>query len=133
MRTLQLIDEDEKFLLWTMVHTALADGAVSPPELAFIDNVMKAMKIAPDDRHVVREMLAGTVAPPPLPERVSTPDYQRQAELFRETVELAWADGVFDDREKAAIVRLVAVLDIDHEDAERIWRMTRAKYSAATP
>ena len=130
MRTLQVITDEERFLLWTMVHTALADGEVSPVEQAFIENLMKAMTISAEDRHLVREMLNGTATPPPVPDRLYTPDYQRQAEIFREAVELAWADGVFDDREKAVIVRLVAVLDLDHEDAERIWRMTRAKYVA---
>ena len=130
MRTLQVITDEERFLLWTMVHTALADGEVSPVEQAFIENLMKAMTITAEDRHLVRSILNGTATPPPVPDRLYTPDYQRQAEIFREAVELAWADGVFDDREKAVIVRLVAVLDLDHEDAERIWRMTRAKYVA---
>ncbi len=128
MSTLKSISPANRFLLWTLVRVALADGEVSPVEQAMIDNVVRALKLDQPDRELVRQVLLGTREIPPATTAVSMPKYEHRLIIFKDALDLAFSDGVMDPREHHMLGDLFAALHIKPEDRYRLWHAAKAKY-----
>ncbi len=111
----------EWYCLWTLVETAQADGVVSPLEVMFINNVMKNLHVDPEERARVKRMLRGEESLPELSTLKRVADYDTRLGIFTDAVELACADGEFNDLERTHIRKLVQRLELHPGDMQRAW------------
>ena len=132
MTTLHDTSAANRFLLWTLVRTALADGEVVPVELAMIENIMRALDLEPSDRQQVREVLQGRRDFPKPTAAVSLPKYEHRLIIFKDALNLAFADGVMEREEHEALSRLYTSLQIEPEDRDRLWQAARRKHTLGT-
>ena len=113
------------WLVDSMVCLSFVDEKVSPVEVALIERVLKTFDATDERKSQVRRMLDGRVPrptlvlpPPPMP-------YDGKLEVFREAVELVFADGVLDKREQDMVMKIANALGLHLSDMQTIW--TRGK------
>jgi len=124
MLSLDSLADSDRYLLWTLVNTALADGQVSPVEATFIDKSMDVLGLDPTSQEKVRSMMLGQLEVPAVSE-ATPPTPERRQELFKDTVFLAYSDGALDEREKKLLERLIAALELDRAECDAVWRAAR--------
>jgi len=127
MFRLDALDASDRYLLWTLVGMARADGNVPPLEATFIEKAMDVLGLDPDGRQQVRAVL---LAEEPLPslDELALPSPERRLRLFEDTVQLAFADGAVTDNEKRRLERLITTLELDRAACDRIWESARAMF-----
>lgn len=131
MRSLADLGRAEQFMLYTLVHTALADGSVSPLEAAFVEHVMRALDVIKEERDRVRGMLLGTEYLPELPAAGAIPPYDDRLTIVREALALAAADGELDDAELKLLGGLMKTLEIDQDDMDSAVAAARREAEAS--
>jgi uncharacterized tellurite resistance protein B-like protein len=124
MLSLDALPDSDRFLLWTLLRTALADGKVAPVEATFIEKSMDVLGLDPASQATVRGMLLGQEAVPEV-DPGALPDRARRLELFRDTVLLAYSDGALDEREQTRLERLIVVLELERAECEGVWQTAR--------
>lgn len=122
MLSLDALPDSDRYLLWTLLRTALADGKVTPVEATFIDKSMDVLGLDPASQEHVRAMMLGQE---PVPDATAAAPPDRRLEIFKDTVLLAYSDGVLDERERGRLERLITALELDRAECDAIWRQAR--------
>ena len=113
------------WLVDTMVCLSFVDDKVSPVEVALIERVLKTFDATDERKSQVRRMLDGRVPRPTLVLPPPPMSYDGKLEVFREAVELVFADGVLDKREQDMVMKIANALGLHLSDMQTIW--TRGK------
>lgn len=124
MLSLDALPDSDRFLLWTLLRTALADGKVAPVEATFIEKSMDVLGLDPASQATIRSMLFGHEPIPEL-DLTALPGRERRLELFRDTVLLAYSDGALDESEQNRLERLIVALELDRAECEAVWQTAR--------
>lgn len=124
MLSLDALPDSDRFLLWTLLRTALADGKVAPVEATFIEKSMDVLGLDPASQATIRGMLFGG-EPIPEVDLTALPGRERRLELFRDTVLLAYSDGALDESEQNRLERLIVALELDRAECEAVWQTAR--------
>ncbi|TNF34067.1 MAG: TerB family tellurite resistance protein [Deltaproteobacteria bacterium] len=124
MLSIDALPDSDRYLLWTLLHTALADGQVPPVEATFIDKSMDVLGLDPTSQERVRSMMLGQ---DPVPDVNSddAPPPDRRLELFKDTVLLAYSDGALDESEQNRLERLIGALGLDRDECDAVWQAAR--------
>ncbi len=113
------------WLVDTMVCLSFVDDKVAPVEVALIERVLKTFDATDERKTQVRRMLDGRAPRPMLVLPPPTMAYDAKLEVFREAVELVFADGVLDKREQDLVMKIANALGLHLSDMQTIW--TRGK------
>ena len=124
MLSLDALPDSDRFLLWTLLQTALADSSVAPVEAIFIEKAMDVLGLDPASQQQVRAMILGQAAVPAL-DPAALPAPERRVELFRDTVYLAYSDGVITESERGLLTRLAQALELERVQFDEIWTTAR--------
>ncbi|PKN59210.1 MAG: hypothetical protein CVU56_01660 [Deltaproteobacteria bacterium HGW-Deltaproteobacteria-14] len=112
-------------LIATMVAIAHADGDFADVERERIVAVANFLGLPAAARAHVDALIAAP-EPPPLPPADALPDYQTRCFAYQYAIDVAMADGVVHEHERAQLSQLAQLWAISEEDATRIWRGVEA-------
>ena len=107
-------------LIATMIAIAHADGDFADVERERIIAVANFLGLPAEARAHV-EALVAAPEPPPLPPAEALPDYQTRCFAYQYAIDVAMADGVIHEHERAQLTQLAQLWAISDEDAARIW------------
>lgn len=103
-----------------LVSVAWADGHVSREETEVLDALLEAFQALPSEAHELRRFAESPRSLADVP--VSELGFAARRQLLQHAVLLSYVDGKQDDKEKALLEQLIAVLEIPPLEARDLVR-----------
>ncbi|MCA9518779.1 MAG: TerB family tellurite resistance protein [Myxococcales bacterium] len=124
MASFDSLPETQRYLLWTLVQIARADGDLSPLEATYVEHVAELLALDEPSRETIRAALLGRA---PLAEVAPPASHADRVQVYRDAVVLAASDGDVERDEHEILDGVAAALSLGADEVDQIWREAKAQ------